>query len=76
MTVRIGPPPVLRDPALNTWLQSLYTEMVRLDGENRKLQRDVEIARDNRLILADENGARYSVAVDSAGPTVEATALP
>lgn len=76
MTVRIGPPPPVRDPALKTWMESLYAELVRLDGENRKLQRDVEIARDHRLILPDENGDRYSVTVDSAGPTVIATAMP
>ena len=76
MTVRIGPPPTVRDPALKQWLESLYLEFVRLDGENRKLLRDVEIARDERLILPDELGSRYSVTVDSAGPTVIATAMP
>ena len=79
MSLRIPPPPAARiaDPAMDAWLAALYAELGRLDAANRKLQRDVEITfTTTRLILPDETGARYSVTVDSVGPTVIATVLP
>lgn len=76
MSVRIPPPPTVADGAMNTWLNDLYRELNRLEGETRKLQKDLEVARTNRFILCDEVGARYAILVNSVGPVVEATLLP
>ncbi len=75
MSVRIPPPPGTPFNALNVWLTSLYQETIRLDNENRKLQRDLEVALPERLILHDPDGLRYVVDVNPTGPAVRVTAL-
>lgn len=75
MSLRLRPPPPTPFPEVNAWLLELYIELQRIDTESRKLQRDVEIAVTNRLILHDPTGLRYVVDVNATGPAVRATAL-
>jgi hypothetical protein len=52
----------------------LRTDLDALDGKNRKKGADVEIAGEERLILASPNGSRWSVTVDNSG-VIAAVAL-
>lgn len=74
MPIRVGPPPRSYDK-LFEWMQEFYLDALRVDTENRKLQRDLELGLRERLIMTDEAGARYTVAIDSAGPTLTITPL-
>ena len=42
-------------------------ELESQDALNRKKQQDVEIAKDERLILSSPNGTRYKISVDNSG---------
>lgn len=52
----------------------LRNDLERMDGLNRKVGQDVEVAGSERLILASPDGSRWEIAVSDAG-VVSAVAL-
>lgn len=53
----------------------LRADIEKMDGANRKLGQDVEIAGSERLIQTSPDGNRWHITVDNAG-TILAVAIP
>ena len=61
---------ILQPPSQNydpTFEIERNRELESQDALNRKKQQDVEIAKDERLILSSPNGTRYKISVDNSG---------